>query len=152
MAGPRQQVARASGLPANRRDGAGYLPADFSPFAVGGDPVQPDFEVRDLELPKELPPARLARRRRFQSALEGFRTGVDPSEARDPAFEQAYRLITSPGAREAFDLSAEDSAMRAKARLTRFRPNTLRRTSSANDWSRSRALLSKPWLRSLTPI
>jgi uncharacterized protein (DUF1501 family) len=42
------------------------------------------------------------------------------SAAGDPAFEQAFRLILSPGARQAFDLSREPAELRA-----RYGPRTI---------------------------
>ncbi|MGH7129883.1 MAG: DUF1501 domain-containing protein, partial [Planctomycetaceae bacterium] len=57
---------------------------------------------------------RLARRREFVTALDRLsrtveRSGSTPS---DPHFEQAYRLITSPEAKRAFDLDEEPASVR----------------------------------------
>jgi len=114
---------RPSGLPsyvavpeATPQAGPGYLPAAFGPFAVGGDPSRPDFRVRDLETAPELV-GRLDRRRRFLADFDRFdrRVGEDAGVGgRDAHFEQAYRLITSPAARGAFDLAREPAAVRRR--------------------------------------
>ncbi|MBI1902084.1 MAG: DUF1501 domain-containing protein [Planctomycetia bacterium] len=129
-------VARVRGqsdaLPANiaipsfsvgggRITGQGYLPATCRPFSVGGDPAKPDFRVRDLDAFPEVTEERLARRRQFVQALDGFARGADTSEnAGDPQFEQAYRLVTSPEARRAFALSDEKPKTRE-----RYGPRTI---------------------------
>ncbi len=93
----------------------GYLPGSCRPFAVGGDPSKPDFRVRDLDLPAGFDPARLDRRREFLAEFDRLSRQVEENairQNRDAQFEQAYRLITSPAAKKAFDLSAEKPAVR----------------------------------------
>ncbi len=113
--------------------GAGFLPATCRPFSVGGDPSRGEFKVRDLELFPEVTPERLERRREFLAELDRFAEAIeeaveeaadngDPGARepraprnlapRDPQFEQAYRLVTSPQAKRAFDLSAEKPEVR----------------------------------------
>jgi hypothetical protein len=91
--------------------GAGYLPAAARPFAVGGDPARPDFQVRDLMPPPGLDGLRAERRRSFLAALEGFRRGAETSGI-DPELEQAYRLSASTEGRRAFALEEEPTAVR----------------------------------------
>lgn len=111
--------------------GNGYLPAEYRPFSLGGDPAKPDFSVRDLDYFPEVTKERLRRRRDFLQALDGFQRAVDGEVAQeqtgkmpvptvDPQFEQAYRLITSPQAKRAFDLTEEKPADRA-----RYGPRTI---------------------------
>ncbi|MHC4996386.1 MAG: DUF1501 domain-containing protein [Planctomycetota bacterium] len=92
----------------------GYLPASADPFLIATDPAKPGFAVRDLNLYPNMTPDRLDRRREFRAALDAFQRGVEtsPEGAADPAFERAYRLVTSKQAKEAFDLSKEDPATR----------------------------------------
>jgi hypothetical protein len=101
--------------------GAGFLGAEARPFAVGGDPAKPDFRVRDLDFYPGVTAGRAERRRAFVEQLDRFQraTEADPPAA-DPEFEQAYRLVTSPEAKKAFDLSAEKAAVRA-----RYGPRTI---------------------------
>jgi hypothetical protein len=97
--------------------GAGYLPAFCRPFAVGGDPSRPEFRVHDLTPPADLSLDRLDRRRSFVKALDAFSRTVEagePTRDRDAFFEQAYRLIGSPEAKRAFDLSQESGAARQR--------------------------------------
>jgi hypothetical protein len=94
--------------------GHGFLPESARPFSVGGDPSKPDFKVRDLDFYPGLDETRIDRRQQYLAALDRFRKGVESKrEAQtESGFEQAFRLISSTAAREAFDLSKETSATR----------------------------------------
>jgi hypothetical protein len=95
--------------------GAGYLPGAYSPFSVGGDPAKRGYRVRDLDPPEGVSFDRLERRRTMLQTLDGFSRHVEQSPAtagRDAFYEQAYRLMTSPKAKDAFDLSKEPEAAR----------------------------------------
>jgi hypothetical protein len=100
----------------NGMTGAGYLPADRSPFVLGGDPAKSDFKVRDLDFYTGLSETRLRRRREYLQRLDRFSRAVETAtdQPSDPVFEQAYRLTTSPQAKAAFDLSKESAATREK--------------------------------------
>jgi hypothetical protein len=101
--------------------GAGFLGAAARPFATGGDPAKPDFRVRDLDFYPGVGAARLERRRAFVSQLDRFQQSVEGSPPlADAEFEQAYRLVTSTQAKQAFNLSEEKAADRA-----RYGPRTL---------------------------
>ncbi|MCA9123129.1 MAG: DUF1501 domain-containing protein [Planctomycetales bacterium] len=102
-----------------RLSGQGFLPEQTRPFSVGGDPAKPDFRVRDLELYPDVTVSRVDRRRDFLNAFDRFHRGVEQlSEASgefiDPAFEEAYRLITSTDAKQAFDLASEPAELRRR--------------------------------------
>ena len=86
---------------------AGYLPSNVAPFEVGGDPAQPNFRVRDLDPFPGIVDERLERRRGYLRMLNEVQDATEISPPDDAAFEQAYRLMTSPAAKKAFDLSAE---------------------------------------------
>ncbi|MEX2171498.1 MAG: DUF1501 domain-containing protein [Pirellulales bacterium] len=94
--------------------GAGYLGSAWQPFATGGDPAKPDFHVRDLDFYPEVTASRMERRREYLSQLERFEQRVEGTPPSDPQFEQAYRLVTSPEAKAAFDLTQEAEAVRAR--------------------------------------
>ncbi len=101
----------------SREAGNGYLPGNRRPFMVGGDPSRPEFRVRDLDGPPELTAARLDRRREFLADFDRLSRQIEenPHRAeRDAQFEQAYRLIASPAARQAFDLTREAPAARQR--------------------------------------
>src|SRR5262245_40970675 len=89
--------------------GAGFLGTAPQPFAVGGDPARPDFRVRDLDFYPGVSASRMDRRRQFVAQFDRFQERTES----DPAFEQAYRLVSSPEAKRAFELSEEKSAVRA---------------------------------------
>lgn len=100
---------------ANAAAGAGFLPAACGPFAVGGDPSKPDFRVRDLDSPHGL--GRLERRREFLADFDRLGQQIEAGAVRrerDAHFEQAYRLLTSPQAKQAFDLTLEKSNIRQR--------------------------------------
>jgi hypothetical protein len=92
---------------------SGYLPRSFSAFNVGNDPSR----VRDLHLPEGVSFARSDRRREMLEKMDAFSRGVEESPVtagRDAFYQQAYRLLTSPEAKSAFDLAAEKPATRDK--------------------------------------
>lgn len=95
--------------------GAGFLGKAWEPFATGGDPAKPDFRVRDLDFYPHVNEVRVDRRRAYMAQLERFqRQFVDGSPRSDPQFEQAYRLVTSPEAKLAFDLAQEPLQVRQR--------------------------------------
>jgi hypothetical protein len=96
-------------------EGPGFLGAAASPFATGGDPAKPDFHVRDLDFYPGVDAARVQRRHAFMSQFDRFQRSVESAApTADPEFEQAYRLVTSPQAKQAFNLSEEKSDLRAR--------------------------------------
>lgn len=92
---------------------AGYLPGAFSAFNVGKDPGR----VRDLDLPEGVSFDRSERRRDLLHKLDAFARTVEDATAtrnRDAFYQQAYRLLSSPEARGAFDLSQESAKTRER--------------------------------------
>ncbi|MGE0757282.1 MAG: DUF1501 domain-containing protein [Pirellulaceae bacterium] len=97
--------------------GAGFLGSSCEPFAVGGDPARADFRVKDLEFYTGVGMDRVERRRAMLGQLERFQQSVESqatASPQDAGFEQAYRLVTSPQAKRAFDLAAEKDEVRAR--------------------------------------
>ena len=95
--------------------GAGYMSSAFGPFALGSDPADPNFVVRDLATPKDVDAKRFDRRRSLLGIVdEHFRTmeKSDAISAMDEFYNSAYSLISSQKAREAFDLKAEPAKLR----------------------------------------
>ena len=96
---------------------AGYLPASFAPFSVGGDPGRAEYRVRDLQPPVGFRLDRADRRRAMVRDLDRFAQHVEQTAAtrsRDSFFAQAERLTTSPAARAAFDLAQEPGGARER--------------------------------------
>ena len=100
--------------------GAGFLGTAYQPFATGGDPARPDFRVRDLEAFPGVTADRLRRRREFLNEFDRAQADLERTPPTDSTFEQAYRLVTSPEAKRAFDLNEEKPEVRA-----RYGPRTL---------------------------
>jgi uncharacterized protein (DUF1501 family) len=95
--------------------GTGYLSSSYGPFSLGSDPANPNFTVRDLNLPGGVDMARFDRRR---SALEAVNAHfaklekADTLSAMNTFYDRAYSLISSQQAREAFNIAAEPEAIR----------------------------------------
>jgi len=95
--------------------GSGYMSSAYGPFALGSDPADAGFTVRDLAAPKDVDPKRFDRRRSLLSAVDAHFRSIEKSDAlnaMDSFYDAAYSLISSNKAREAFNLSAEPAKLR----------------------------------------
>jgi hypothetical protein len=117
-----ETMGRGGGNLPNGQAG-GFLGKAHDPFALMADPSQPNFKVPDLLPPPEIGEARLERRRRMRdvvdSTLKNFEA-TENAQLLDSNFQAAYRLMTSPQARDAFDLSKEPTKVRERYGMTRF--------------------------------
>lgn len=93
--------------------GNGYLPASARPFSLNSDPARPDFQVPDLDFYPGIGVDRIDRRRDYLAALDRLSREADAQESPNKQFEQAYRLLTSSGAKRAFNLNEEKPQTRA---------------------------------------
>jgi hypothetical protein len=95
--------------------GAGYLGSAWSAFRVGGDPNSPAFTVRDLQPPVDVNTARLRRRgdllRLVDDGVRAFEQADGPRSLSE-FYQRANTIVTSPEAREAFDLGKEPESLR----------------------------------------
>jgi hypothetical protein len=101
----------------------GYLGKTFDPFVLNADPNDKAFKVPDLLPPDYVTAVREARRRSLRAAIDGAVGSFEASaDARllDANFEGAFKLMSSPAAREAFDLKSEPEALRDRYGRTRF--------------------------------
>ena len=107
-----EPMGRTGGSLSHGQD-AGFLGKAHDPFVLMADPSKPNFKVPDL-----LPPAadrRSPARPPPQACAQIVDETVKNFEASDNArlldsnFEAAFRMMTSPQAREAFDLIEEPS-------------------------------------------
>lgn len=99
----------------NEFAGSGYLSSAYAPFSLGSDPASDGFKVRDLSLPNGVDDSRFATRRSALEAVNSYfqkRESSDDIRAMDSFYESAYSLISSPEARDAFDLEKEDAKLR----------------------------------------
>ena len=102
---------------------AGFLGKAYDPFVLNADPSQEGFKVPDLLPPAEIGEARLDRRRRLRQIVEQQAQQFETSESAallDTNFEAAYRMMTSPAARSAFDVAKEPKKVRERYGLNRF--------------------------------
>ena len=104
--------------------GPGFYGAEHAPFVLETDPVQPDFEVRDLRLVPGVDG------RRFENRRESCSGVIDKIAAAPPTarpsvmstyYEKAYQMITAPDARKAFDIMAESDKTRERYGFTSAR-------------------------------
>lgn len=100
--------------------GPGYLGPTHAPFATGGDPAKPDFQVRDLDLFPKVTSSRVRRRQEYLDLFDKVQKQVEAAQPADPAFEKAFRMTVSPEAKQAFDLSRETPQTRQ-----RYGPRTI---------------------------
>jgi hypothetical protein len=117
-----ETMGRGGGNLPNGQAG-GFLGKAFDPFSLMADPSQPKFKVPDLLPPATLGDVRIDRRRRMREAVEGQMKALEASESAkmlDENFASAYRLMSSPQARQAFDLSQESTATRERYGMNRF--------------------------------
>jgi hypothetical protein len=102
---------------------AGYLGKSFDPFVLNADPSDPNFRVPDMLPPDYLSALRVDRRRNWRAMVDKsvsmFETSQD-ARLLDSTFQQAYTLMSSQKARDAFELHREDAAVREKYGMNRF--------------------------------
>jgi len=91
-------------------NGTGYLSTKYGPFALGSNPENSDFQVRDLNVPLGINEGQLQRRRRFLDIVDNHFKNIEKSDsvqAMDSFYQNAFNLISSSEARDAFDLNKE---------------------------------------------
>jgi hypothetical protein len=118
----KERGPRRSGLPAYlaiptppRSTAAAYLGVAYNPFSVGADPNGANFSVRNLTLPNGLNMSRLENRRQLLQSIDKMRREVDQTglmEGLDAFTRKAFEMVTSPAARQAFDIGKEDAPTR----------------------------------------
>jgi Protein of unknown function (DUF1501) len=102
---------------------AGYLGKQYDPFILNADPSDPKFKVPDLLPPEYVSAIRARRRQNLRAAVEGAMAAFEQSaqaKQLDESFQLAYRLMSSPQAREAFALDKEPATVRERYGCTRF--------------------------------
>ncbi|MEQ8791352.1 MAG: DUF1501 domain-containing protein [Pirellulaceae bacterium] len=95
---------------------AGYLGSALNPLHIKSDPNSADFRVEDVTLPEGFSGERLSRRRSMLQQIDQLQRVVDKSGGevadRNAFYRQAYDLITSPTAKEAFRIDQEAEKVR----------------------------------------
>jgi hypothetical protein len=94
----------------NPHAGTGYLSPAYGPFGLGSDPASTNFKVRDIALPDGISEDRFIRRRSLLDMVDDSFNATESSkqlEAMNSFYQDAYSMIASRHAREAFDISKE---------------------------------------------
>jgi len=96
--------------------GPTFLGSSAAPFLIEADPSAPDFSVPDLSPPLDIDASRLGDRAGLLKDVDRFQHVVDAG-SRAGAYnrfrEKAFGLMTSPEAKEAFNIQAESEKTRA---------------------------------------
>lgn len=102
---------------ANEFAGPGYLSHSYSSFSLGSNPEDPNFRVRDLKLPEGINVERFIKRRKMLEVVNDsdfYKANAksDSLKAVDTFYQNAFDLMNSKEAVEAFDLSKEDDKIK----------------------------------------
>lgn len=120
---PAQQIPNYVAInPVDRYDsfqiaGPAYLGPSYEPFRVTGDPDAPEFGVPNVGLKEEAAKQRLTERSELKRSLDRMRRDIDQTglmHALDSFEAQALRLLSSPEAARAFDLTQETDGIRER--------------------------------------
>jgi hypothetical protein len=96
---------------------AGFLGSAYQPFQITRDPNDPRFRVDELELPADLPLARLESRQSLLALIDRQTARAErciAAGAVDVYQRRAMELLHSPRVRRAFDLSRDAAALRER--------------------------------------
>jgi uncharacterized protein DUF1501 len=102
---------------------AGFLGKTYDPFVLNADPSDPNFRVPDMLPPEYISAVRTDRRRNWRKLIdESVKEFEATPDARlfDSTFNQAYGLMSSTRAREAFELERESDKTREQYGKNRF--------------------------------
>jgi hypothetical protein len=126
--------------------GPAYLGVAHKPFETGTDPAAAGpFRVPNFDLPQGLTLERLGERKQLLGCFDQIRRDLDASgqmNALDRFNQKAWDILTSPAARNAFDLDREPHAVRERyGFLPAFDPKASNRCG-APAWSQ-RILLAR---------
>jgi hypothetical protein len=113
--GPRGQLPAYINLPHPMGGGGpGFYGAEYAPFVIEADPSQPDFEVKDLAPAERIGESRLGLRRKLLGEVDRMNRRLDnaPDGAMSTYYSKAFELISSPQAKQAFDIHSEPDSVR----------------------------------------
>ena len=102
--------------------GGGIIGSSYDPFRIICDD-QTGVQIHDLKPPEEITADRLHRRRMFLEMTETARKRLSESKevrAQSAAYDQAFNLITSAGAKAVFELEREPQKVRDRYGRFRF--------------------------------
>lgn len=96
---------------------AGFLGSSFERFQVENDPNSPAFNVSSLSLPRDVPNARLDRRKSLLNVIEKQPNGATSAEEIRPLrnyYQKAFDLLASEKVRQSLDIAQESAALRER--------------------------------------
>jgi hypothetical protein len=102
--------------------GAAYLGQATTPFTFYGDPAESKFSVQNLSIPAEFAD-KLYDRQSLLAKFDTTRREIDKTgamNAMDTFNRKAVELVTSPKARDAFDLTREPAHVRDRYGMHRY--------------------------------
>lgn len=121
--GVRNDVPPYIAVPDVARAGqSGFIGNAFNAFTVG-DPSRPGFRVQNLDLPRMVDDVRLARRRGFVEKSNTrfvYDKPDDSVRSVDAFYERAYDLVNAPQAKQALDLTREETPIRDLYGMTTY--------------------------------
>ncbi len=105
-----------TGGPAAIWEQATFLGPRHNPF-MAGNPNEPNYRVRDLDLPMGVDWARVERRNALLSMADRYFRQFDTAnviDSVDTHYKTALNLISSPRTKKAFDIAAEPESLRER--------------------------------------
>jgi len=100
---------------ANEFAGTGYLSSSYSSFSLGSNPESSDFKVRDLRLPDNISLQRFDQRKKILDIVNSKFSNEQSSDkltALDAFYQNAFNLMSSDSAINAFVLNQEDNKIK----------------------------------------
>lgn len=101
----------------------GILGQRCASFHVTGDPTRPDFSIDTLTMPDGMTGPRIDARNQLRRALDQHGEQIGQwrgTGALDGYYDLAFRMMQSPSARRAFQLSAESPRLRDRYGMNHF--------------------------------
>jgi hypothetical protein len=114
---PSRAIPTSVGVPPIPYLGAAYLGPAHEPFAVHGDPNDPQFVVPHIGLKSRDQVLRLGEQVGLRERLDGLARHAERGSRQrtfDSFQEQAWNILTGPKARQAFDLRLEPDRVRER--------------------------------------
>lgn len=93
----------------------GILGKKYDPFVIAQDPNDPKFSVKTLQPHEGLSVTRIDNRRKLLETIDGQQRKVESSTAvagMDEYYKRAWAMLTSPEAKNAFDIHQEPDSVR----------------------------------------
>jgi hypothetical protein len=96
---------------------AGYLGPSYDPFILAADPAQPTFNVEGVGLPDDVSRMRSEQRQTLLQQLDTRQKQMEKNgrlDTMDQLYQQAFAMLTSARAKEAFALERESPRLRER--------------------------------------